>query len=148
MAIWQSYIAKYLLSIWRFFITRQLIAKCKLAIWQHLIAKCMLAIWQQPIAKHLLAILATSYRLNRNDRVSSLNKTRGSKLCFRTCFSYFSRCFHILVFLQKSLLTNFFLPFLAARESNFSSRFSYLWHSDLVCRTCTPMFLAQNAWVS
>jgi hypothetical protein len=40
------------------------------------------------------------------------------------------------------------VPFLAAWESNFLSCFSYHWHSKLVRRTCTPMFLAQNAWVS
>jgi hypothetical protein len=81
MGIWQSYIAKYLLAIWLYFI-----AKCTLVIWRHL------------ITKHTLAILATSYRLNRNDRVSSFYWTRGSKLCFLTCFSYFSRYFLILVF--------------------------------------------------
>jgi hypothetical protein len=54
MAIWLCFIAKYTLAIWR-----------------QAIAKCMLAIWRQPIAKHSLAILVTSYRLNRNDRVSS-----------------------------------------------------------------------------
>ncbi len=75
-----------------------------LAIWRHTIAKCTLAIWQQPIAKHSLAILATSYCLKRNDRVSSFYKTRGSKLCFLTSFSYFSRYFHVLVFLQNRYL--------------------------------------------
>jgi hypothetical protein len=54
MAIWSCFIAKYML-----------------AIWQQAIAKCTLAIWQQPIAKHSLAILATSYCLNRKDKVSS-----------------------------------------------------------------------------
>jgi hypothetical protein len=48
----------------------------------------------------------------------------------------------------KSLLTNFFEPFSAAQESDFSSHFLYPWHSELVRRTCAPMFLAQNAWVS
>ncbi len=62
------------------------------------IAKCTLAIWQHPIAKHSLVIMATTYCLNRNDRVSSFYWTRGSKLCFLACFSYFSRYFHILVF--------------------------------------------------
>jgi hypothetical protein len=84
MEIWQSYIPK-----------------CTLAIWQHPIAKHTLAIWGHLIAKHTLAILATSYDLNRNNRVSSFYKTRGSKLCFLTCFSYFSCHFHILVFLQN-----------------------------------------------
>ncbi len=51
-------------------------------------------------------------------------------------------------FFAKSLITNFFAPFSAARESDFPSRLSYLWHSELVQRTCTPIFLAQNAWVS
>ncbi len=40
-------------------------------IWLCLIAERLLAILRQPIAKHMLAILATSYRLNGNDRVSS-----------------------------------------------------------------------------
>jgi hypothetical protein len=48
----------------------------------------------------------------------------------------------------KSLLTNFFAPFLAAQEPDFSSRFLYPWHSELVRCTCAPMFLAQNVWVS
>ncbi len=70
-----------------------------LVIWWHQIAKCMLAIWWQPIAKHPLAIMATFYRLNKNNRVSSFYWTRGIKLCFLTCFSYFSCYIHILVFL-------------------------------------------------
>jgi hypothetical protein len=45
--------------------------------------------------------LATSYCLNRNNRVSSFYWTRGSKLCFLTYFSYFSRYFLILVFSQN-----------------------------------------------
>jgi hypothetical protein len=48
----------------------------------------------------------------------------------------------------KSLLTNFFAPFSAAQESDFSSRFSYHWRSKLVHCTCAPMFLEQNTWVS
>jgi hypothetical protein len=95
MAIWLCFIAKYTLAIWR-----------------HPIAKCTLAIWQ-PIAKHSLAILATSYCLNRNNRVSSFYKTRGSKLCFLTCFSYFSCYFLILVFLQNCYsLISLFLSWL------------------------------------
>jgi hypothetical protein len=117
-------------------------------IWQCRIAKRSLAILQQPIAKHMLAILANSYRLSGNNRASSFYWTRGSKQCFLTCFSYFSCYFCILVFFAKSLLTNFFASFLAAQESNFSSRFSYHWHYELVRRTCAPMFLAQNEWVS
>ncbi len=57
-----------------------------------------------PIAKHTLAVLATSYCLNRNDRVSSFEWTRGSKLCFLTCFSYFSCYFLIQVFSQNCYL--------------------------------------------
>jgi hypothetical protein len=49
-------------------------------------------------------ILATSYCLNRNDRVSSFYWTRGSRLCFLTSFSYFSRFFHILIFSQNHYL--------------------------------------------
>jgi hypothetical protein len=48
----------------------------------------------------------------------------------------------------RLLLTNFFAPFLAARESEFLSRFLYLWHYELVRRTCTLTFQAQNALVS
>jgi hypothetical protein len=40
-------------------------------IWLCLVAKLLLAILRQPIAKHMLAILATSYHLSGNDRVSS-----------------------------------------------------------------------------
>jgi hypothetical protein len=87
---------------------RQLwIAKLLLANWLCLIVKCSLAIWRQAIAKHMLAILATFYCLNRNDRVSSFYLTRGSKLCFLTCFSYFSCYFHILVFLWNRYLLIF-----------------------------------------
>ena len=87
MAIWRSCIAKYLLAIRHYFI-----------------AKCMLATWRHPTAKHTLAILATSYYLNRNNRVSSFYWTRGSKLCFLTCFCNFSCYFFILVFSQKCYL--------------------------------------------
>jgi hypothetical protein len=73
--------------------------------------------------------------------------TRGSKLYFITCFSYVSCYFLTLVFV-KLLLTNYFVPFLAARESNFLSHFLYFWHSDLVHRLCAPIFQAQNAWLS
>jgi hypothetical protein len=52
----------------------------------------------------MLAIFATSYCLNRNDRVSSFYWTRGRKQCFLTCFSYFSCYFLILVFLQNHYL--------------------------------------------
>jgi hypothetical protein len=55
-------------------------------------------------SKHMLAILATTYRLNENNRVSSLYWTRGSKQCFLTCFSYFSCYFCILVFSRDRYL--------------------------------------------
>jgi hypothetical protein len=61
-----------------------------------------------------------------------------SQLLFITTSSIFA----------KLLVTNFFAPFSAARESNFSSCFLYPWQSKLVHRTCAPMILAQNAWVS
>ncbi len=105
MAICQSCIAKYLLGIWLYFI-----------------AKFTLAIWWHPIAKLMLAIFVTSYCLNRNNRASSFYWTRGSKLCFSTCFSYFGRYFFILVFLQKCYLLISFAPFSAAWESDFLSR--------------------------
>ncbi len=109
MAIWLCSIAKYMLAIWR-----------------HPIAKCTLAIWQQPIAKHSLAILATSYCLNRNNRVSSFYKTSRSKQCFLTCFSYFGCYFHILVFSWNFYVLISLRPFSAAQESDFLSCFSYL----------------------
>jgi hypothetical protein len=52
----------------------------------------------------MLAFLGTSYHLNRNDRVSSFYWNRGSKLCFLTCFSYFSCYFCILIFSQNHYL--------------------------------------------
>jgi hypothetical protein len=66
----------------------------------------------------MLAILATSYRFNRNNRVSSFYWTRGSKLCYLTCFSYFSCYFHILVFLQNCYLL-IFCAFLGCRGFQF-----------------------------
>jgi hypothetical protein len=89
MTIWQSCIAKYSLAIWRYFIS-----------------KCLQTIWQHPIAKHTLAILVTSYCLHRNDRVSSFYWARASKLCLVTSFSYFSRYFLILIFLQNCYSLN------------------------------------------
>ena len=83
----------------------------------------MWAIWQHPIAKHTLAMLATSHRLNSDDRVSSFYWTRGSTLCFLTRFSYFSCYFLILVFLQNCYSLISFAPFSAAQESDFLSRF-------------------------
>ncbi len=73
-------------------------------IWLCCIAKRSLAILRQPIAKHMLAILATSYCLNRNNRVSSFYWTRGSKQCFFTCFSFFNCYFLILVFSRNCYL--------------------------------------------
>ncbi len=75
-----------------------------MAIWRLWIVEWLLAIWLYLIAEHMLAILATFYCLNRNNRVSSFYKTRGSKLWFLICFSYFSSYFHILVFLQNCYL--------------------------------------------
>ncbi len=80
----------------------------------------MWAIWRHRIAKHTLAILGTSYCLNRNDRVSSFYWTRGSKLCFLTCFFYFSHHFLILVFSQN-------------RYSLISSRLSRLHRNQISC---------------
>jgi hypothetical protein len=62
-------------------------------------------------------------------------------LLFKLLLSYSSN-------FVKSLLTNYFAPFLAARESDFSSRFLYLWHYEVVRRACAPIFQAQNALVS
>jgi hypothetical protein len=51
---------------------------------------------------------------------------------FLTCFSYFSRYFLILVLLRNCYLLILWNPFLAERESDFSSRFSYLWEYEVV----------------
>ncbi len=67
----------------------------------------------------MLAILANSYRLNRNDRVSSFYWTRGGKQCFLTCFSYFSRYFHILIFLRNHYLLISFCSFLGCTGNQF-----------------------------
>jgi hypothetical protein len=67
----------------------------------------------------MLVILATSYCLNRNDRVSSFHWTRGSKQCFLSCFSYFSCYFHILVFLQNCYLLIYFCAFLGCTGIQF-----------------------------
>jgi hypothetical protein len=109
------------------------IAKCMLAIWRHHLAKCTLAIWRQPIAKHSLAILVTYYCLNRNDRVSSFYKTRGSKLCFLISFSYFSCYFHILVFLRNCYLL-------------ISSRLSWL-HGNPISRPVSCSFGTRSWYV-
>jgi hypothetical protein len=93
-------------------------------IWLCCIAKRLLAILRQPIAKHMLTILATSYRLNRNDRVVAFIELGGVN-------NVFSHVSLILVaplsIFAKSLITNFLA---------------------LVHRTCAPMFLEQNTWVS
>ncbi len=83
---------------------RSKIAKKMLVIWLCRIAKRLLAILRQPIAKHMLAILATSYRLKRNNRVSSFCWTRGSKqffshmfLLFQLLLSVFSQNRYLLI---------------------------------------------------
>jgi hypothetical protein len=111
------------------------------------IAKCMLAIRQHPISRHTLAVFATSYCLNRKDRVSSLYWIRGSKLCFLAHFSYFGCYFLILVFSQNCyLLISSRLSWLHGYPIS-CPIFLYFWHSKVVRRTCAPIFLAQNAWV-
>jgi hypothetical protein len=68
---------------------------------------------------------------------------------FLTRFSYFSCYFLILVLLRNHYLLISSRPFSAARESDFSSHFSYLWHYKKVVRfTCAPICQAKRAWVS
>ncbi len=62
-------------------------------------------------------------------------------LLFQLLLPYFS-------IFAKLLLTNYFAPFSAAQESDFSSRFLYLWHYNVVRHTCAPIFQTQNALVS
>ncbi len=140
MAIWRSLIAKQAMQIWQ-----SCIAKYLMAIWHYFIAKCTRAIWWHLITKQTLAILATSYCLNRNDRVSSFYWTNY-------IFSHVSlilvATFLILVF-SKNCYSLISLR-LSRLHGNLISCpvFLYLWHSELVHCTCAPMFLEQNMWVS
>ncbi len=97
-------------------------AKKAIVVWQSCIVKYWLAIWRYFITKCTRLILATSYCSNRNKRVSSFYWTRGSKLCFSHVSLILVTTFLFSIFV-KSLLTNFFAPFLAARESDFLSHF-------------------------
>jgi hypothetical protein len=110
-------IAKWLLTIWHSYVASN--------HWQSGANYCWIdsAFLRSFIAKYMLAILATSYRLNRNDRVSSFWWTRGSKQCFSHVSLILVATFSIFT---KLLLTNVL---------------------ELVHCTCTPMFLEQNAWV-
>ncbi len=133
-------IAKWLLATW------SLITKWSMAIWQscnanthwHSSVLILLNIcWQFGILLSLntcwqfgvLVLLNVCWQfgvtllLNSIDSVNSFCWTSRSKLCFLTCFSYFSRHFLTLVFLQNWYLINFFAPFSAAQESNFLSHF-------------------------
>ncbi len=93
-------------------------------IWLCRIVKRLLAILRQPIAKRMLAILATSYCLNRNNRVCSFVGLGGVNNVFSHVSLILVATFSILA---KLLLTNLLV---------------------LVHRTCAPMFLEQNTWVS
>jgi hypothetical protein len=77
--------------------------------------------------------------LNRNNRVSSLYWTRGSKLCFLIYFSYLSCYFLSLVFLQNHYL-------LMHRNPISCPIFLYLWYSKVVRRTCAPYFWHRTRW--
>jgi hypothetical protein len=57
-------------------------AKYLLAIWCYFTAKCTRGIWQHPVAKHMPAILAISYCLNRNNKVSSFIRLEGVNYVF------------------------------------------------------------------
>jgi hypothetical protein len=95
-----------------------------MAIWQSCIAKCTRAIWGHPIAKHTLAILATSHRLNSDDRVSSFSWTRGSKLCFS----------HVSLI----LVATFLFSFSQNRYSLISLHLSWLHGNPISCPvSCT-----------
>ncbi len=74
-------------------------------------------------------------------------RLEGVNYVFSHVFLILVATFYSSIF-AKLLLTTFFAPFSAARESDFLSNFSYLWHSELVHYTWAPIFLAQNMWVS
>ena len=86
--------------------------------------------------------MASSLLLSSNNRISSLYWTRGSKHCFFTSSSYRNCCFLILVFLRNPyLLVSLRLSWLHGNPIS-CPVFSYLWCSEELCRTCTPIFLA------
>jgi hypothetical protein len=97
-----------------------------MVIWRSCIAKSTLAIWHYFIAKCTRAILATSYRLNRNNIVSSFYETRGSKLCFS----------HVSLIL---VATNFYLVFSQNRYSLISSHLFWL-HGNPISRPVSRTF--------
>ncbi len=78
--------------------------------------------------------------LRSKDRICSFNWIRGSKHCFLTSFSNLYHYILFLIFFARLLLTSFFAPFSAARESNFSFRFVYLWFSDYHVVHAPPFF--------
>jgi hypothetical protein len=63
---------------------------------------------------------------------------------FLICISYFSCYFLILVFLRNCYSLILLHPFLAVQESDFLSRFLYLWHCEVVHCTYAPKFHAQH----
>ena len=78
--------------------------------------------------------------------VCSIYWIRGSKHCFLTSFSNLNCYFYFLVFSRNCyLLVSLCLSWLHGNPISWPN-FSYLWHSKVVHHTCTPMFLAQNAW--
>ncbi len=156
--------AKWLLSIWHSLIATWLLAISFIAndclqfgnitslntCWQFSIQELLNICWQFGV--HVLLNICWRFSiillLNSNNRVSSFSWTRESKLCFLTRFSYFSRYFLILVFLWNRYLL------ISSRLSRLHGNpisppgFLYLWHFKVVRRTCAPIFLAQNVWVS
>ncbi len=77
MAIWRSFIAEKAMSFGNHLLLKKrwqfgyvLLLNIRLQFGDtHLLSFCG-RFGNNPIAKHILAILATSYHLNRNDRVS------------------------------------------------------------------------------
>ncbi len=85
--------------------------------------------------------LASYLLLSSNNRVGSFYWIRGSKHCFLTSFSNLNCYFLFLVFLRNHyLLVSLRLSRL---HRNLISRpdFSYLWVSEVLRRTCTPIFV-------
>ncbi len=95
----------------------------------------------------MLAILVTYYCLKETIELVAFIGLGGVNYDFSHVSLILVATSYSSIF-AKSLLNNYFAPFLAALESNFLSNFSYHWHSELVRHTCAPIFLAQNAWVS
>jgi hypothetical protein len=85
---------------------------------------------------------ASFLSLSSNDGVSSFYWIRGSKHCFLTIFSYLNCYFLILVFPRNRYWQVSLCLSRLHGNPNSCPIFSYLWDSEVLRCTCTPIFLA------